>query len=436
MPVIISICIISALALLIFNKIIYPTFISPLSKIPNAHFTVPFSSLWLKYQRRNGRTGIKPVFEAHKNHGAVIRIGPSELSVASLDGLRQVYTGAFEKTGFYTEFVNYKIPNLVSMLGNQQHAIQKRMISNVYSKSFIQSSTDLETISKVLLFERTLPILERASTSAERVNVIRLNGALGSDFMISYLLGLGSCQDFIRQPVSGKEFFEKVKIKTRLLPGHEKATQKIETLIQSLCEQISSSPLEERATDPVVYTQLFSRLSQTQSPYSNTQQTASELMDHLLAGTETVRVVLTYLQWELSCRPDLQAALRHELQTLRSDYRTEMPDPKRLDALPLLNAVLRETMRRYPATSMILPRITPPQGTVIDGYTIPGGVTVGASAYCLHNNPEVFREPEKFDPYRWSDEKRVAEMNRWWWAFASGGRMCIGSHFAIFGTFC
>jgi hypothetical protein len=435
MSVLLSICIIFALAVLIYNNIIHPKLFSPLSKVPNAHFTAPFSSLWIKFQRRGGRTGIKPIFEAHESHGPVVRIGPSEVSVASLDGLRQVYIGAFEKTGFYLEFMNFKIPNLVSMMGNQRHSVQKRMISNVYSKSFIQSSTDLESLSKVLLFERLRPILERAAISNEPVDVIRLNGALGSDFMISYLLGIDSCQDFVQQPASAKEFLQTVKIKTRLLPGHEKATQKIENLVLSLCEQVNSSPLEERESNPVVYAQLSSRLSQTKSPYSNTQQTASEMMDHLLAGTETVRVVPTYLQWELSRRPALQAALRHELQLLPADYRTELPDPKALDALPLLNALLKETMRCYPATSMILPRITPPQGTVIDGYTIPGGVTIGASAYCLHNNPEVFQEPEKFDPYRWFDEKRVAEMNRWWWAFASGGRMCIGSHFAIFGTF-
>lgn len=151
MSLLLTICIICALAFLIFNSIVYPKLVSPLSKIPNAHFTARFSSFWIKFQRRGGRTGIKPIFEAHRRNGPVIRVGPNEVSVASLDGLRQVYTGAFEKTGFYLEFMNFKIPNLVSMMGNQPHSIQKRMISNVYSKSFIQSSPDLETLSKVLL---------------------------------------------------------------------------------------------------------------------------------------------------------------------------------------------------------------------------------------------------------------------------------------------
>ena len=73
---------------------------------------------------------------AHNKLGPVIRLGPNELSVASLDGLRKIYLGGFEKTEWYVEeFVNYQTPNLVSMLGSKEHGAQKRMLSHIYSKS-------------------------------------------------------------------------------------------------------------------------------------------------------------------------------------------------------------------------------------------------------------------------------------------------------------
>jgi cytochrome P450 len=52
---------------------------------------------------------------------------------------------------------------------------------------------------------------------------------------------------------------------------------------------------------------------------------------------------------------------------------------------------------------------------------------VNMSPYSLHRNAEVFPEPLKFDPERWlGPTEQVALMNRWFWAFSSGGRMCIG----------
>jgi cytochrome P450 len=59
---------------------------------------------------------------------------------------------------------------------------------------------------------------------------------------------------------------------------------------------------------------------------------------------------------------------------------------------------------------------------------------VGTSAYCLHMNERVFPSAAEFRPERWlksEDPDRLKEMNQWFWAFGSGSRMCIASHFAL-----
>jgi hypothetical protein len=54
------------------------------------------------------------------------------------------------------------------------------------------------------------------------------------------------------------------------------------------------------------------------------------------------------------------------------------------------------------------------------------------SPYSLHRNPAVFRDPLVFNPERWlGDPKEVAEMKKWFWAFSSGGRMCIGLQYVL-----
>lgn len=64
----------------------------------------------------------------------------------------------------------------------------------------------------------------------------------------------------------------------------------------------------------------------------------------------------------------------------------------------------------------------------MDGYVIPAHTVVGMSPFSLHRNGDVFRDPLVFNPRRWIDSsvEEMGEMKKWFWAFGSGGRMCIG----------
>ena len=112
-----------------------------------------------------------------------------------------------------------------------------------------------------------------------------------------------------------------------------------------------------------------------------------------------------------------------------------------------MQALIQETLRVTPPIPGAEPRITPPAGcflgppdSPIGQYYVPGNVRIAASPYALHNNPHVFPEAEKWRPDRWLDDELSSPRNeaaqlekkeRWWWAFSSGGRMCIGSNFAM-----
>ena len=225
-----------------------------------------------------------------------------------------------------------------------------------------------------------------------------------------------------------------------------------ETFIHS--EKIAEDP---SATQPVVYKQLAQSLGEPSQPdvprlRNSMATTASEMLDHLIAGHETSGITLTYLMHELSQRPYLQDRLRSELLTLSppiifpagddpasTNLKGCLPSPRSIDDLPLLNNILQETLRLYAAGPAQQPRVTPysPTGTTIDRYSnIPGGVTISANPYSLHRNAAVFPEPEKWIPERWDAEvEKREEMKRWFWAFSSGGRMCLGNHFALQGIY-
>lgn len=102
---------------------------------------------------------------------------------------------------------------------------------------------------------------------------------------------------------------------------------------------------------------------------------------------------------------------------------------EKLQSLPTLMGIIKETMRINSTVPCKLPRITPPDGMVFGGSYIPGGVVVGVAPYILHNNEGVFTEPKKFDHERWHSP--TEEMSRDWMPFGKGSRACMGRHLAI-----
>lgn len=215
---------------------------------------------------------------------------------------------------------------------------------------------------------------------------------------------------------------------------------------QELLAQKGEDGLPEE-DKPVVMNLALKAMSEvTAKPktYPQRLEIASDMFAHNSAAHETSGNTLCYTIFELSKRPGMQAKLREELLTLDSPLKYPfegkepvLPPAKDVDNLPLLEAVIMETLRMYPPVPGGQPRAVP-KPCSLGGYdNIPPGTVVQCSAYTLHRTPEIFPDPEEWRPERWieSTPEQLSQMRRWFWAFGSGGRMCIGSNFAWFCKF-
>lgn len=112
----------------------------------------------------------------------------------------------------------------------------------------------------------------------------------------------------------------------------------------------------------------------------------------IVAATDTTSVTLTYLTWAVLSRPELQSALESEVAELAEDY-----GDKDLEKLPLLNAVIEETLRLYTAAPGGMPRQVPniSGGATLGEWFVAAGTSVVTQAYTYHRNSELFPRPDE-----------------------------------------
>ena len=66
----------------------------------------------------------------------------------------------------------------------------------------------------------------------------------------------------------------------------------------------------------------------------------------------------------------------------------------------------------------------------VDGHRVEAGSLVALGIYAVHHDPQIWPDPQVFDPDRFSPENS-RQRDRWHFIpFAGGARSCIGEHFA------
>ena len=80
----------------------------------------------------------------------------------------------------------------------------------------------------------------------------------------------------------------------------------------------------------------------------------------------------------------------------------------------------------HPAVGMSLPRVVPDGGFEVAGKYLPAGSVIGANPWVVHRKEEIFGDDVySFKPERWLKED-TGDMHRYFFAFGSGARMCLG----------
>ncbi|OAQ64950.2 cytochrome P450 [Pochonia chlamydosporia 170] len=154
-----------------------------------------------------------------------------------------------------------------------------------------------------------------------------------------------------------------------------------------------------------------------------------------VAGHENVEAVLVSAMLQLAKHQDIQSRLRSAVtQEFPANYSVED-----LDRLPLLLAVIYETLRLYPPLWTLTNRRSSEPFILEPDIIIPPNTLVGWHAYGIHTDPLEWGESAgQFNPLRWGANcaainrtVRAKQTHGAYIPFGMHSRRCLGSGYAL-----
>ncbi len=162
-----------------------------------------------------------------------------------------------------------------------------------------------------------------------------------------------------------------------------------------------------------------------------------QIVDHMsllmMAAHDTLASSLSSFVYFLAVNQRWQEQLREEAQALGLARGEPLPY-ERLDDLPLTEMAFKESLRLIPPVPSI-PRCAM-RDTEFAGYRIPKGARVNVNPLYTHHMPDVWPEPQKFDPLRFTEEAMRARHKYAFVPYGGGAHMCLGLHFAYMQAKC
>jgi cytochrome P450 len=186
--------------------------------------------------------------------------------------------------------------------------------------------------------------------------------------------------------------------------------EKVDALIYAeIAERRGAPDLDQR--EDILSMLLTARHESDGSPMSD-KEIRDELLTLLVAGHETTATALAWAVERLARHPDKLARLAEEVHAGEKKY---------------LEAVVTETLRLRPVISLVARYLRAP--VTIGDWQLPAGITVAPSIYLVHRRPDVYPNPERFEPERFLE---ASPGTYTWIPFGGGVRRCIGGSFAHF----
>ncbi|KIJ69700.1 hypothetical protein HYDPIDRAFT_77913 [Hydnomerulius pinastri MD-312] len=435
----------------------YQLFFSPLSAIPGPWYAA-VSDFWIT-------THVLRLQQCKTNHrlfeeyGPVVRVGPSKVIFKDITSMRSIYSvHKFDKSKFYKGLLTNENDHAMTTLDHAGHAVRRKGYAPHYTPANLalfqpeardhtaELITALEhiggkqTLDCLALFRHYMVDVIIASSHGYRQGALS-KWIVGAVDPIATAISDFPKRGIIRSSVPAW-FWDLIRripnIRWRQICDSDKIMGEfVGARVYEMRAQVNLGKFSESEKVPMLQRLL-------QHKYSSNQQMPdhdiiSEMMGHMIAGSDTTSNSLSYFFWELSRRRDIMSKLQTELDQAMPD-RHVIPDSTVLQKLPYLSAFIKEGLRLYSAAPSDLERMVPSttakngatnEAFDLMGYALPPGTVVATQAWTMHRDSTIFPSPDTFLPDRWlQGPEVVAKMSQYLMPFGTGTRICGGMNLA------
>lgn len=162
---------------------------------------------------------------------------------------------------------------------------------------------------------------------------------------------------------------------------------------------------------------------------TNKKMTPGELvgtvLSFLAAGQATTSMSVSWTVYTLGREREWQERVAKELEGWCEEDGLE-----KLDRLPVLDRVVRESFRLYPPLALLVRLVK--EDLEVEGYKLRKGTVLRLPVLAIQRDPAIWgADAEEFNPDRFLSAEYVARTRMFWCGFSFGPRNCIGQRFAL-----
>ncbi|GFY41649.1 cytochrome P450 3A21, partial [Trichonephila inaurata madagascariensis] len=239
-------------------------------------------------------------------------------------------------------------------------------------------------------------------------------------------------------PPEPLEFFKTVTL--RIIEERRKTGQTrndfLQLLIDTSKETMQDQKIEEARNDE----QIMSNYNIDDNTYLPIRNAAHKNLSEIemvgqcviffIAGYDTTANTLACASYLLALYPEIQEKLFAELKEVVKKTGSEFTY-EAMQEMKYFDNVIAETLRLYPVTPR-LERVADVDLKLKEAdITIPRDMIVTIPIYPLQRDPEIYPNPDVFDPDRFTAEERAKRDPYTYLPFGAGPRNCVGMRFAL-----
>ncbi|KAI6294413.1 hypothetical protein MCOR10_006195 [Pyricularia oryzae] len=398
---------------------------------------------------------------ASNKHGILTRVGPNSLITSSpelwarLNAVRSPYT----RTEWFYRGCRLEpgMDNVFTMTNDQEHERRRKQVASGYSgKENAKLEADIDAnVSALLSLIRSYCTRpgepSKPMDLAQKIPMFTLDvissvgfgtafGLLAADsdlngYMASASSGLRINNAIIALGWAVRRFVD-LPIVCKLGPSAKDSYgfgKMIGTVYEAVDRRVRAGDLDKRSD----------MLASFMRHGLRGEALRAETLEQVIAGSDTTAAAIRGIMLLLLTSPRVFARLREEVDdAVRRGGAPQSPEvvaKAQTDALPYLQAVIREGMRVKLPVVCFFPRDIPAGGETweVDGEQvfIPGGTDVGYSGNAMHHDKGIYgQDAASFRPERWLDKGAnlplMTKTNDL--IFGHGKWQCLGKSVAMF----